>query len=302
MRFVLVQRTLVEVGLGLGLLAIAVGACAEPQSGRDVEDSTGRSVDTFEGGGTGGPAEGGWSGTLGGDTDGTQMVSAGLDESSSADGESSGATPEEEASTDEAADASTGVVEADTDEEGESGSTGDTDAEDGCSSAFTYELVRAEKPTFEQERAYLLIERAMDEALEIYNCAWPDPKSVRFQVYYDPTAASVTEAMITESFVRPILLVPSATSFTTTRVVHELSHFFLGGWAMEEYVEDEVYQGTHGIETLRMLTGDPEAVLYSDGFEFWPLGLQSDDEIESEQDVLDHVAMVLAIYADLTGA
>lgn len=305
MRFVLVQRTLSKVGLAVGLLLVGVGACAEPQSGHDVGDSTGRSVDTFTnadsttGGGVSGTSAGG------GGADGTQMVTAGAEELGSTSGESGGdAFEEEQGTTDEAVETSTATDddedddETDTDSAEESGSTGDTDTEGGCLGMLSYRFVQVEEPTLEQQRAYLLIERAMDEAIELFNCNWDDAPNILLDVHYDPSATSITSEQI--GMVLPTLRVGSASTFTHIRAVHELSHVFAaGGRYFNNEVVDGVFTGAGATATLRELTGDDEAVIHTDGFEFWPYGLQSDDEVQSDADLIAHIRIVAAIYSDL---
>jgi hypothetical protein len=64
-------------------------------------------------------------------------------------------------------------------------------------------------------------------------------------------------------------------------------------------VANQIFTGPEATAVVRAITGDPRAVLTSDGSHFSPYGLSTDDEYRGEQDAAHHCALVEAIRSDL---
>ncbi|MFW5959724.1 MAG: hypothetical protein ACOCSE_01235 [Chitinivibrionales bacterium] len=160
--------------------------------------------------------------------------------------------------------------------------------------SVTYTLHRESNPTQDQEEAYSMIESAMDSAVGYYNRYTEITKTLN--VYYNtdvPTAEANFNGTISFGSNRSYMVVHTA--------MHEIAHT-VGIGTTQEYwdlMQDGVFTGTHATEVLRDITGDPEDVINGDSQHFWPYGLNHADEVDSEEDLINHCRIVNGIHNDL---
>jgi hypothetical protein len=155
-----------------------------------------------------------------------------------------------------------------------------------------YTLMRAAEATPEQSAAYQRIMRAMDGAIEKYNC-YTDIERM-LVVSFDPAEPSASARA------NGTIRFGSQGSMNVITAVHEISHALgVGSTEFRAMVMNGVFTGMAATNKLRDITKDPMARLLSDGEHFWPYGLQEVSEYRSEVDALNHCQLVEAIRTDL---
>lgn len=165
------------------------------------------------------------------------------------------------------------------------------------SSAFAgnveYHLNKSANPTQDEQEAYKLITAAMDSAVFLYN-KYSD-LSKHIEVYYStgvPTAEASSNGDLRFGKDRNYMFVGTA--------MHEMAHT-MGMGTTSEYqkmFKDGVFQGEKAQKVLKEIDG-PDAVLKGDSQHFWPYGLNYRSEVHSEQDLINHVKVVNAMYQDI---
>ena len=165
------------------------------------------------------------------------------------------------------------------------------------SSAFAgnveYHLNKSSNPSQDELDAYKLITAAMDSAVFLYN-KYSD-LSKHIEVYYStgvPTAEASSNGDLRFGKDRNYMFVGTA--------MHEMAHT-MGMGTTSEYqkmIKDGVFQGEKAQKVLKEIDG-PDAVLKGDSQHFWPYGLNYRSEVKSEQDLINHVKIVNAMYQDI---
>ena len=165
------------------------------------------------------------------------------------------------------------------------------------SSAFAgnveYHLNKSANPTQDEQEAYKLITAAMDSAVFLYN-KYSD-LSKHIEVYYStgvPTAEASSNGDLRFGKDRNYMFVGTA--------MHEMAHT-MGMGTTSDYqrmFKDGVFQGEKAQKVIKEIDG-PDAVLKGDSQHFWPYGLNYKSEVKSEQDLINHVKIVNAMYQDI---
>ena len=165
------------------------------------------------------------------------------------------------------------------------------------SSAFAgnveYHLNKSANPTQDEQEAYKLITAAMDSAVFLYN-KYSD-LSKHIEVYYStgvPTAEASSNGDLRFGKDRNYMFVGTA--------MHEMAHT-MGMGTTSDYqrmFKDGVFQGEKAQKVIKEIDG-PDAVLKGDSQHFWPYGLNYKSEVHSEQDLINHVKVVNAMYQDI---
>lgn len=165
------------------------------------------------------------------------------------------------------------------------------------SSAFAgnveYHLNKSANPTQDEQEAYKLITAAMDSAVFLYN-KYSD-LSKHIEVYYStgvPTAEASSNGDLRFGKDRNYMYVGTA--------MHEMAHT-MGMGTTSEYkamFKDGVFQGEKAQALLKEIDG-LDAVLKGDSQHFWPYGINYRSEVKSEQDLINHVKIVNAMYQDI---
>lgn len=156
-----------------------------------------------------------------------------------------------------------------------------------------YHLNKSANPTQDEQEAYKLITAAMDSAVFLYN-KYSD-LSKHIEVYYStgvPTAEASSNGDLRFGKDRNYMFVGTA--------MHEMAHT-MGMGTTSEYqkmFKDGVFQGEKAQKILKEIDG-PDAVLKGDSQHFWPYGLNYKSEVHSEQDLINHVKVVNAMYQDI---
>ena len=156
-----------------------------------------------------------------------------------------------------------------------------------------YHLNKSANPTDDEREAYALIETVMDSAVFLYN-KYSD-LSKHIEVYYStgvPTAEASSNGDLRFGKDRNYMFVGTA--------MHEMAHT-MGMGTTSEYkamFKDGVFQGEKAQATLKEIDG-AGAVLKGDSQHFWPYGLNYKSEVHSEQDLINHVRIVNAMYQDI---
>lgn len=156
-----------------------------------------------------------------------------------------------------------------------------------------YHLNKSANPTNDEREAYALIEAVMDSAVYLYN-KYSD-LSKHIEVYYStgvPTAEASSNGDLRFGKDRNYMFVGTA--------MHEMAHT-LGMGTTSEYqkmFKDGVFQGEKAQKVIKEIDG-PDAVLKGDSQHFWPYGLNYKSEVKSEQDLINHVKVVNAMYQDI---
>jgi len=159
--------------------------------------------------------------------------------------------------------------------------------------ALQYTLHKSSNPTSDENDAYSRITQVMDKALYYYNTYSNLSKFIN--VYYSsgvPTAEASSNGDLRFGSNRDYMYEGTA--------MHEIAHT-LGMGTTNEYramFQNGVFQGQKAQALLREIDG-PNAVLKGDSQHFWPYGINYRSEVRSEQDLINHVRIVEAMYQDI---
>ena len=156
-----------------------------------------------------------------------------------------------------------------------------------------YHLNKSANPTDDERDAYAHIEAAMDSAVFLYN-KYSD-LSKHIEVYYStgvPTAEASSNGDLRFGKDRNYMFVGTA--------MHEMAHTLGMGTtsAYQSMMSGGVFKGEKAQALIKEIDG-ADAVLKGDSQHFWPYGLNYRSEVKSEQDLINHVKIVNAMYQDI---
>jgi hypothetical protein len=158
----------------------------------------------------------------------------------------------------------------------------------------TYTLHRPKEPTAEQQKMYDQIDKSIKEAVDYYNRYTKLQKHLN--VTYNsgvPTADGNINGSIRVGALR-----------NTRVLLHEIGHCVgvgqHGNW--NKLLVGGLWQGENANKLLKEMTNDPNAQLHGDRMHFWPYGLNYDQEVKSEEDLIRHAKLVEAMVKDLEAA
>jgi hypothetical protein len=155
-----------------------------------------------------------------------------------------------------------------------------------------YTLQEKPMPSSAEAMAYAKIRAAMDKATEKYNCYTNLSREVH--ATYEPGVATADGS--TNGSIR----FGSDASMHFVTAMHELGHVFgVGSNEFKPHVQNGVFNGATATAEMRRITGDTMATVKSDGTHFWPYGLNYVSEYKSEDDLIGHCALVVAIRKDI---
>ena len=183
--------------------------------------------------------------------------------------------------------------------DGETGGSGgaETGGSGGGSSCpyqgnITYTLAQSANPTPTEQEAYALITAAMDEALEYYNCYTNIERTLNVSYNSGVQTADGNPNGSIRFGQKPYM--------NHITAMHEISHVVgVGDSKWDSMIQNGIFPGPTATAELRAITGNPEDQVHGDMQHFWPYGLNQTSEVKSEQDLLNHCRMVMAIRADL---
>ena len=133
----------------------------------------------------------------------------------------------------------------------------------------------------------------MDSAVKLYNTYSNLSKFIN--VYYAPgvpTAEASSNGDLRFGKERSYMFVGTA--------MHEMAHT-MGMGTTSEYksmMDGGVFKGEKAQALLKEIDG-PDAELHGDSQHFWPYGINYASEVHSEQDLINHVKIVEAMYQDI---
>jgi hypothetical protein len=158
--------------------------------------------------------------------------------------------------------------------------------------SVTYTLQQKSAPSSAESMAYAKIRAAMDTATQKYNCYTNLVREVH--ATYEPGVATADGS--TNGSIR----FGSDASMHFVTAMHELGHVFgVGSNEFKPFVKDGVFTGKIATAEMQRITSDPMATVKSDGTHFWPYGLNYVSEYKSEDDLIGHCALVVAIRKDI---
>ena len=162
----------------------------------------------------------------------------------------------------------------------------------------SYTLERAANPSATEQDAYTRITTAMDKALTYYNCYTNITKSIK--VSYVPSVSTA------DGNINGSLRFGSNTTYMDYRTaMHEIGHTVGVGQASNwgSFLKDGLFTGKAANDELTAINSTLTKPLYTelhaDTQHFWPYGLNQQSEVKSEDDLLFHCRMVMAIRKDL---
>jgi hypothetical protein len=185
---------------------------------------------------------------------------------------------------------------------GAGGATGNDGGDGGATCPFTghvtYTLAKSANPTPAEQNAYALITAAMDTALAYYNCYTDITKQVN--VSYVPSVATA------DGNINGSMRFGSNTFYMDYRTaMHELSHTVGVGQASNwrSFVVGGLFTGTNANAELaainQTLQTPVDTELHADNNHFWPYGINQQNEVKSEADLIAHCRIVRAMRRDL---
>jgi hypothetical protein len=155
-----------------------------------------------------------------------------------------------------------------------------------------YTLQEKPMPSSAESTAYAKIRAALDKATEKYNCYTNLSREVHAS--YEPGVATADGS--TNGSIR----FGSDASMHFVTAMHELGHVFgVGATQFKPLVQNGVFTGPIATAEMRRISGDAQATVKSDGTHFWPYGLNYVSEYKSEDDLIGHCALVVAIRKDI---
>jgi len=164
----------------------------------------------------------------------------------------------------------------------------------------TYTLTKSASAGTDEQSAYPLITKAMDQAVYYYNCYTNITK--KLTVTYNASVQTV-DGNLNGS----IRFGPDTGYMEYTRAMHEIGHTVGVGTAsnwltflpMPDGGGTRVWIGANATAELRGITGVSTDVIKGDTQHFWPYGLNYASEVKSEADVIDHCRIVMALRKDM---
>ncbi len=158
----------------------------------------------------------------------------------------------------------------------------------------TYTLQMPKEPTEEERKLFDQIDHSMQAAIGFYNHYTKLRKHLT--VTYNagvPTADGNINGSIRVGGQR-----------NTRVLLHEMGHCMGVGqhhnWG--KLMVNGLWQGDRANKLLQELTNDPNAQLHGDRMHFWPYGLNFDNEVKSDEDMIRHAKLVEAMVKDMDAA
>lgn len=159
---------------------------------------------------------------------------------------------------------------------------------------ITYKFLNEDELTTQEEKKIRdKIKKAMDEAIKRYNCY--TSLTHELEVVYNPSVKTA-DATITGK-----VRFGAESSMNLATALHELGHTFGVGTSKKwsQLIKDKKYQGNHGNEAFREISGKEDGKLNGDQKHFWPYGLNQAKEYQEEEDLFNHCKIVEAMTKDL---
>ena len=160
---------------------------------------------------------------------------------------------------------------------------------------MSYTLQKPKEPTEAETKLFASIAQGMDQAVELYNRHTTLKKHITVQ--YSP-GTPTADGNINGT----IRLGKNARNARVC--MHEICHTMgvgtHGNWGT--LMVESRWQGKKANKVLQELTNDPKAQLHGARMHFWPYGLNYDNEVKSDEDLIRHARIVEAIVEDLEDA
>ncbi|HET9960186.1 MAG TPA: hypothetical protein VFQ61_37100 [Polyangiaceae bacterium] len=165
---------------------------------------------------------------------------------------------------------------------------------------ITYTLAKSANPTAVEQDAYTRIAAALDKAIQYYNCYTDITK--KLNVSYVPSVQTA------DGNINGSMRFGSNTTYMDYRTaMHEIGHTVGVGQASNwgSFVTaDKIFTGQNANAELKAIDASLDAPsgdgkVHADNQHFWPYGLNQQNEVKSEADLLFHCRMVMAIRKDL---
>jgi hypothetical protein len=138
------------------------------------------------------------------------------------------------------------------------------------------------------------IKTALDKAVKFYNTYTNITKQLSIQ--YEPSVATADG-----NFNGTMRFGPNREYRVTPTLAHEIAHI-VGVGTVEQwsnFMVDGKWTGKNALAQLRSITGDPKAILYGDKQHFWPYGINFASEVKSDEDIIAHCKIVVAMRKDM---
>jgi hypothetical protein len=178
---------------------------------------------------------------------------------------------------------------------GQGGASGSGGMPGDCpaSGTITYTLNRAANPSSDEEDAYEHITEAMDEAVEYYNCYTNVSRML--------SISYVTSVQTADGNPNGSIRFGSDRAYMNhITAMHEISHVLgVGSNEWDAMIVDGFFTGEAATAELREITGNPSERLNGDNQHFWPYGLNRTSEVMGEEDLLNHLRLVVQSRVDL---
>jgi hypothetical protein len=82
--------------------------------------------------------------------------------------------------------------------------------------------------------------------------------------------------------------------------MHEIAHTVgVAYYSWQSMFQDGFWIGERANNLLKEIENDPEARIRGDRMHFWPYGLNYTHEVNSEEDLINHCRLVVALRADM---
>jgi hypothetical protein len=157
----------------------------------------------------------------------------------------------------------------------------------------TYTINRKDQPSADEADAYQRIDEILSQATAYYNCYTDITKEL--SASYEPsveTADGNSNGSVRWGKTRGYMNLATA--------MHEIGHAVgIGSADFGKLVVDGIFTGPIATAQLREITGIADDQVHGDPNHFWPYGLNYESEYMSEDDLIDHCLMVVAIRKDM---
>jgi hypothetical protein len=160
---------------------------------------------------------------------------------------------------------------------------------------ITYTLQEDSFPsTSEGTAAKATIKAALDQAIKFYNTYTDITKNLT--ISYDAGVATADG-----NYNGSMRFGPNRQYMVTPTIMHEIAHIVgvgtVSNWG--SLMVDGKWTGKNALAQLRSITGDSNAILNGDKQHFWPYGINYASEVKSDDDLVAHCQMVMALRRDM---
>ena len=160
---------------------------------------------------------------------------------------------------------------------------------------ITYTLMEDTFPnTSDGAAAIAKIKTEIQKALQFYNTYTDITKQIT--IVYEASVATADG-----NFNGTVRFGNDQQYMVTPTIMHEIAHTLGVGTASNwgSFMVDGKWTGNNAINQMHSITGDQNAVVNGDTQHFWPYGLNYASEDKSDDDLVDHCKMVMALRKDL---